>query len=192
MVKMSILLILLILLPMVVAASDSELADDAAIDCSTLAEWSSPVAGYQLNLHHIFCGESGKRGRAKGFHSMPNGIPPSSYASAILADKANGAGVYTFEDVELIFDGRRYKKSFSSMFPNHCRAEQVMMSIIYSLQHSQGRCASPGWAMCGPNAPKQGGDEYCVGTDGSQFSIASAVLPRDKQKINTGFPIYAR
>ena len=186
------LLIVFFLLPMVVSAAGDEGEASLVIDCQAIPEWSLPIEGYQLNLPHVFCGQPGKRDRAKGFHSMPDGIKPSSFIAGKLADKANGAGVYTLEQVELSFAGKRYQKSFSSMFPNHCSAEQVIGSIIYSVKNSGGNCASPGWAKCGENAPSAGGEQYCLAADGSTFTIATAVLPREKSKINTGFPIYTR
>lgn len=160
------------------------------LDCSALPAWSAVVDGYQVNQHHVFCGEAGKQGRAKGFHAMPGGKPPSDYLGAVKADPANGAGVYTLKQVRLSIEGREFVKSFSSMFPSHCTQAQVNQSIVYSLRNKTGACASPGWASCGPNAPKGGGQAYCVGRDGSNFTIATAVLSNDSRKINTGFPIY--
>lgn len=160
------------------------------INCTTLPEWSGTIDGYQLNQHHVFCGETGKKGNAKGFHAMPDGNAPSNYISSAPADPANGAGVYTLKQIRLEFAGKQYVKSFSSMFPKHCSQAQVSKSIVYSLINKTGACASPNWASCGPNAPGEGGSEYCLATNGSNFDIATAVLPNDKTRINTGFPIY--
>lgn len=160
------------------------------VDCATLPAWGEAVDGYQVNQHHVFCGEPGKRGRAKGFHAMPGGKPPSGYLGAVKADPANGAGIYTLKQIRLSIEGREYVKAFSSLFPSHCSLAQVNQSIVYSLKNKSGACANPGWASCGPNAPKGGGQAYCTGRDGSIFTIATAVLPSDKRKINTGFPIY--
>ena len=188
--KYLISLILCLWIPVASAASDTPSIAQLGIDCNTLAEWSTEVDGYQLNLHHVFCGEPGKRGRAKGFHSMPEGIAPSNYDGSESGDPVNSAGVYTLEKIELSFAEGKYTKSFSSMFPNHCSYDQVINSIVYSVQNNSGSCASPDWATCGPNAPKQGAEAYCVATDGSTFTIATAILRSDNKKINTGFPIY--
>jgi hypothetical protein len=161
-----------------------------AIDCSTLPTWSATVSGYQVNLHHVFCGEKGKKTRAKGFHSTPGGKTPSTYQSSTMDSRPNAAGVYVLKNIQLTIGSVTYNKGFSSMFPISCSQAQVTQSIAYSHANNTGSCASPGWAQCGPSAPS-GGDRsaYCVGDDGSSFTIASALL-RKTNKINTGFPIY--
>lgn len=161
----------------------------AGIDCSALPDWSDPINGYQVNQHHVFCGEPGKHASAKGFHSMPNGEAPSSYLSSTPLDGPNAAGVYTLKNINLQFGSDTYVKSMSSIFPNTCTQDQVNNSIVYSLQNATGSCANPSWAKCGPNAPSAGGAEYCVATDGSTYQIATALLSGTK-KINTGFPIF--
>lgn len=161
----------------------------AGIDCSTLPEWSSVIDGYQVNQHHVFCGEPGKHASAKGFHSMPNGEAPSTYLSSTPAAGPNAAGIYTLKNINLTFGSATYVKSMSSMFPNTCTQDQVNNSIVYSLQNSTGSCANPSWAKCGPNAPLAGGAAYCLATNGSIFQIATATLSGTK-KINTGFPIF--
>lgn len=161
------------------------------IDCTALEEWSEPVEGYKVNLHHVFCGEARRDGRARGFHAMPHGAAPGSFVSAEDGAGPNAAGVYTLRDVELRFSGGRYRKRFSTMFPDHCTANQVIRSIAYSRVHGTGSCASPAWARCGPSAPPAGDrTAFCVGMDGTTFTIASAALPGDDTRITTGFPIY--
>lgn len=160
------------------------------INCTTLSEWSETIDGHQVNLRHVFCGEAGKNDKAKGFHAMPGDNAPSNYVSSIPGDPANGADVYTLKQIKLTFAGKPYVKSFSSMFPKHCSQAQVNKSIVYSLINKTGACAAPNWASCGPNAPKEGGEEHCLAKDGSNFDIATAVLPSDNTRINTGFPIY--
>lgn len=160
------------------------------IDCDILPEWSNKIDGYQLNLHHVFCGEAGKKSRAKGFHAMPGGNAPSNFISYSPGDPTNKAGIYTLKNIKLTFAGKTYKKSFSSMFPKSCNQVQITNSIVYSRINSRGPCSSPGWASCGPNAPESGGTKYCVAENGSFFTIASAVLPGGTKRINTGFPIY--
>ncbi len=159
------------------------------IDCSTLPDWSETVSGYQVNQHHIFCGEVGKKTRAKGFHSMPDGKAPNTYLTSNTASGPNAAGVYTLKNIRLKFGMNHYTKSFSSMFPSHCSQGQVLRSIVYSQVNNTGNCASPGWAQCGPSAPSSGDrNAYCVGANDSVFTIASARAGTNR--INTGFPIY--
>lgn len=161
------------------------------IDCSTLPDWSDPIDGYQVNQHHIFCGEAGRGSSAKGFHSMPKGEKPSDFISAEGDGSGNSAGIYKLRKIKLRFDGSVHTKTFSTMFPDHCTQAQVNNSIVYASTHSHGSCADPGWAKCGPNAPSGGsGDTYCQGNGGNAFDIATAVLSSGSKKINTGFPIF--
>jgi len=163
---------------------------DGGIDCTTLLEWSTPIEGYHVNQHHVFCGEPARKNNAKGFHATPENRPPSSYRSAINDSSPNRAGIYTLKRVRLEFNGTEYTKSFSSMFPTHCSQAQINNSIVYAQINNRGNCASPGWAKCGPNAPTTDDLRYCQGNNGNTFEIASALLPNDTHKINTGFPIY--
>lgn len=162
----------------------------AGINCDTLPEWSNANNDYQVNQPHVFCGEAGNQGRAKGFHATPEDQTPSSYQSSTIVNNPNSAGIYTLKDIELVFHGDNYRKSFSSMFPKHCSQTQINNSIIYSHVNSRGACSNPNWAKCGRNAPASGGEQYCLGINGNQFEIASAALPNNSKKINTGFPIY--
>lgn len=163
---------------------------DTGIDCTTLLEWSTPIEGYHVNQHHVFCGEPARADNAKGFHATPGNSPPSSYLSATHGDGPNLAGIYTLRKIKLEFNGAEHNKSFSSMFPTHCSQAQINRSIVYAHSNSQGNCASPSWAKCGPNAPSTDNISYCQGRNGSSFEIATAALPSDRYKINTGFPLY--
>lgn len=180
----------IIILALGLLGSSTAMAE--GINCENLPEWSDSIDGYQVNQQHIFCGQPGNRGNAKGFHAMPNGAPPSSYISSTPVGQPNSAGVYQLKDINLKFNRHPYVKSFSSVYPKHCTQAQINKSIVYSYVNRTGSCAAPNWASCGPNAPtdaKQNG-EYCVGNDGSIFEIATAVLPNEQTKLNTGFPIF--
>jgi Bacterial EndoU nuclease len=172
----------------------SPVAQAAGVNCAMLAEWSASIDGYAVNQHHVFCGESGKNGAAKGFHSMPGGEAPSTYISSRNADDPNGAGIYTLRNIKLNIDGTDYTKSFSSMFPKACSMDQINRSIVYSLVNSSGACSAPDWAQCGPNAPINSKDAtYCLGSNGNQFTIATAKpTGGTPKKINTGFPILTK
>ena len=163
---------------------------DTGVDCDTLAEWSDPIAGMRVNQHHIFCGEPARRDRAKGFHSMPGGIAPNNHEDSQAGDPANAAGIYSLRNIELLFNGRQYEKTFSTMYPKRCSLDQVNHSIVYANQNARGSCANPSWAQCGNSAPRNNNSgQYCVGDNGRPFTIATAVLQREPSKINTGFPI---
>jgi len=134
----------------------SQLTFASGVDCNTLAEWSSAIGSskFEVNQHHVFCGEPGKKGAAKGFHASVDGVFPSSYVSSTGAEPANSAGVYTLRKIKLDFHGKEYTKSFSSMFPKNCSLAQINQSIVYSRLNSTGTCAETSWAQCGPNAPE--------------------------------------
>ena len=170
----------------------------APIACETLPHWSAPIptgaqagaATARVNLHHIFCGEPGKRGRAKGFHSVPGGLPhsaPTPYVRHQRMQGPNAAGIYTLRNITLRFEGETYNKFLSTMFPDACTRQQVLQSIVYANTHNTGACANPHWAVCGPSAPSDGGARYCLGDNGKPFTVAGA--PKRNGKINTGFPI---
>lgn len=178
---------------MLVSGLFGSVATAAGIDCASLPDWSNPIDGYRVNLHHVYCGEAGNNGSAKGFHAMPNGEAPSDYVASEPGDKPNAAGIYTLKRIKLKLGGSEYTKSFSSMFPKHCSPEQINQSIVYSLANSSGSCTDPSWASCGPNAPDGSSDKkYCLGSNGTKFTIASATLRGEAKKINTGFPIYTK
>ncbi len=183
----------IVLVSVLVSVFFSPLAAAAGIDCAKLPNWSAPINDYQVNLHHVFCGEAGKNDAAKGFHVMQDGQAPSSYVSSQNADKPNAAGIYTLKNIILKFGDREYTKSFSSMFPKHCSIDQIKQSIVYSLANTSGPCSNPGWASCGQNAPVGStNQQFCLGSNGNQFTIATATLRGEPKKINTGFPIYTK
>ncbi len=170
----------------------SNFASAEGLDCDTLADWSAPIGKNNLtvNQHHVFCGESSRKGSAKGFHATADGEYPSSYVRSTNAGVVNDAGIYTLRNVKLQFHGKEYTKSFSSMFPKQCSVSQINQSIVYSRMNSTSSCAGTGWAQCGPNAPiDDTTGKYCM-VNGEYYEIASAVLTQDPSKINTGFPIY--
>jgi len=161
-------------------------ASSKGIDCDTLAPWSTGEP--QVNLHHVFCGEINKKGRAVGYHANPQGNTPSTYVKHLSGDAKNSAGVYVWDNISLKIDGKEVRKSLSSMFPEHCSQTQIVASIQYSSAHSTS-CSSPRWASCGASAPTNSNtpSQYCLGADNNTFTIATAL---SHNKINTGFPIY--
>ncbi len=160
------------------------------INCSTLPKLSNTQP--PVNLHHIFCGELNRRGRAVGYHSNPDAHPPSTYRSHTERSPQNHAGIYIWEKIHLVMNSKSVTKRMSTMFPDHCSESQVINSIVYSAKHITQNC-SVRWAQCGPSAPSitaSGNlDNYCIGKDGHMFIIATA---KKGAKINTAFPVYAR
>lgn len=158
----------------------------AGINCDTLPHWSRGTT--QVNLHHIFCGEKNRSGKAVGYHANPGGNTPSTFVSVRTKGTPNAAGLATWQQITLNLAGSNLVKPLSTMFPNSCTQDQVIKSIVYASQNATGSCASPSWAKCGPSAPSSGNrSSYCLGKNNSVFTIATAT-PRNN-KINTGFPI---
>jgi EndoU nuclease-like protein len=158
------------------------------IDCNTLPHWVALDNGVQMNQKHLFCGEW-NRGRAKGFHSRPDGMSPDTVAKLSIQDKPNAAGIYTGR---WSYQNHPEKNKFSSMFPNNCSAQQVLNSINYASSNSDPQCpkGAPNWTKCGQNKPQTSNKEdskYCS-KDGQFFTIGYA--PPKNGKINTAFPIF--
>lgn len=170
------------------------LATDLAaegIDCRSLAKWSPPIDGVAVNQHHVFCGEAAIQGRIKGLHAMPGGAPPTTFIGAGHREGPNAAGLYTLDEIRLQLNGTTQTKSFSTLFPEACSRDQVLHTIVYAFKHARESCAHPGWAVCGPSAPIAGDrSAYCLGDDGSVFTVAAAPLPTNRARLNTGFPIF--
>lgn len=158
----------------------------SGIDCKSLPSWGN--TNPKVNLHHVFCGELNAQGKAVGYHSNPNGMTPSTYLSHGSSQPPNAAGIYQWNDIRLSLQGKTVQKPVSSMFPNKCSQAQVVSSIQYAATHAVGSCSAPPWAKCGPSAPSSGNrSAYCLGNDGSVFTIATALS--SSGKINTGFPV---
>lgn len=161
------------------------------IECDTLPTWSKVTDGMVVNQHHIFCGEPKKdMSKAVGFHSMPNQEAPSTFVSSGNPFDKSTEGIYNLRNITLKFGDLEIKKSFSTMFPNSCSMNQINSSIVYAHKQNRGNCDGVYWAQCGPSSPQNDkSNSYCVGLNGKTFTIATAVLPQDPMKINTGFPI---
>lgn len=160
----------------------------AEIDCATLPHWIALDNGLQMNQKHLFCGEW-KDGRAKGFHSRPDGENPTTVAKFTIQDRPNKAGVYTGR---WSYQNDTGKKKFSSMFPDSCSTKQVLNSISYASSNTDTNCpkGSPNWTKCGQNIPpsvKNDPEKYCS-INGKHFTIGFA--PPQNGKINTAFPIF--
>ena len=159
----------------------------AEVDCTTLPHWVELDNGMQMNQKHVFCGEW-KRGRAKGFHSRPDGKNPATVAKFTVQDHPNKAGIYTGR---WSYQNHTDKNKFSSMFPDNCSTEQVLNSINYASSNTDANCpkGSPNWTKCGQNMPASADNNqaYCS-INGKHFTIGYA--PPRNGKINTAFPIF--
>lgn len=155
---------------------------DAQVNCPALRHWSS--SNPPVNLRHIFCGEW-RNGRAKGFHSRPNGQNPVTIAQVVVTQPKNSQGIY---GGRWSYRGYSHKDKFSTFFPDGCTYSQVVKSILYAANHPTS-CpeGAPNWANCGPNHPQESGVGYCQAKDDSIFTIALGLL--NNGNVNTAFPL---
>jgi hypothetical protein len=158
----------------------------AQVTCPAAPRWLETTP--PINADHIFCGEV-KRGKAKGFHSRPGGVNPSTVENFVITQQPNANGVYT-GTLTLVSPKGSNPSKFSTMFPDSCTKAQVVESVLYAQANSEPCPAgAPKWASCGMNRPAtDDGKGYCIGDDAkSRFTIAFAIL--GKGNINTAFPL---
>ena len=127
----------------------------------------------QINIAHIFHGEINRRGKPTGFHSRPGGKNPRDARVIKIMSPPNRAGVYTAR--VKIWDGRqqRWKKKFSTFFPNDMNRQEVIEAILHAYHHRQKKSNRP-WR----------------GPSGHGFIIQGYLTNRGG--INTAFPIYLK
>lgn len=155
------------------------------MDCAGISHWSD--SDPPVNQGHVFCGEWNQRkNRPAGFHSRPAGENPATIGTLKITQKPNAKGLY---GVRWSYAGHPDRDKFSSMFPDTCSRDQVLKSIVYTVNHPK-PCpgGAPRWAKCGPNKPTRGGQGYCEASDKSIFTIAFTTL-RNSNKVNTAFPL---
>jgi len=155
------------------------------MDCAKIPHWSA--TNPPVNQQHVFCGEWNKRkNRPAGFHSRPASENPATVDTLKITQQPNARSLY---GVRWSYAGHPDREKFSSMFPDTCNRDQILKSIVYAVKHPKA-CpkGAPGWAKCGPNKPKQGGQAYCEASDNSIFTIAFATL-KNSNKVNTAFPL---
>lgn len=155
---------------------------DAQVNCPVMPDRS--FSNPPVNLPHIFCGEW-RNGKAKGFHSRPNGKNPVTIAEFVVTQPENSQGIY---GGRWSYRGHSHKDKFSTFFPNPCTYSQVVNSIVYAANHPTS-CpeGAPNWASCGPNRPQESGVGYCQAMDKSIFTIALRFL--NNGNVKTAFPL---
>ncbi|MGK9170661.1 EndoU domain-containing protein [Inquilinus limosus] len=162
------------------AAGDSMAA---ALDCGDADKRLWSRSDPQVNLSHIFCGEIGRNGDPKGFHSRAAGLPTGA-VDRVEEIAHRGGEIY---DATVIFNNGRRKRS--TFYPDDCSAEAVLRSILYAYRNQTG--AHPAWGVLGPSAPVEGGpqDGYCRDDRGRPFEIRLGTIQRRGQTaVNTAFP----
>jgi len=157
----------------------------AEMDCAALPHWSATTP--PVNQRHVFCGEwNSRNNRPAGFHSRPAGQKPATVGNLKITQQPNHQGLY---GVRWSYAGHPDRDKFSTMFPDTCRADQVLQSIAYAANHPQACPAgAPRWAICGPNKPPGDVQGYCGASDQTVFTIGFATL-KNSGKVNTAFPL---
>ncbi len=158
MTKLSKLLLLILLLLPLLAQAEKKI-------------WSNTKP--PVNVTHIFQGEINRRGKPVGFHALFDGKAVETARIVRIKSKPNKAGVYTAQ-VE-IYDRRekKWKKKFSSMFPDDMAPKTIIKAVLHAYKHREKGKTTP-WR----------------GPSGHGFSIEGYLLKNGK--INTAYPIYIR
>lgn len=135
------------------------------------SEWTDTEPA--INATHIFYGEINRRGKPVGFHARQEGDDPATAKVVRISAGPNQAGVYT-ADVE-IWDSRekKWKRKFSTFFPDDLTREEVIESI---LKAHRDRATAGGKRWEGPS--------------GRGFRIQGYYT--NDGRINTAYPIYER
>ncbi len=127
----------------------------------------------KINISHVFEGEINRRGKPTGFHSRPRGKDPKNARLIKIMSPPNRAGVYTARVKVRDRRQRRWKKKFSSFFPDAMRRREVIQAILHAYHHRLKKKAQP-WR----------------GPSGYGFFIQGYTT--HKGSINTAFPIYVK
>jgi hypothetical protein len=162
----------------------------APIDCSDAGKRLWSRSDPQVNLSHIFCGELGRNGDPKGYHSRAVPLPTGA-VDRVDETAHRGGDIY---DAAVIYSNGRRKRS--TFYPDDCPAEAILRSVLYAYGHQTG--AHPAWGVLGPSAPDGAGpdgvaagqgDGYCRDGRGRAFEIRLGTIQRRGQDaINTAFP----
>lgn len=135
-----------------------------------------------VNVRHIFCGEFNAQGQPTGLHSTA-----IVNTSAIILGVNNpvnlGNGVFN-ATVSFTNNGVQSQK-LSTFFPLTCSQAQITTSIVYAANNQTGP-AQP-WGVLGPSAPLNGGNAYCLGSNGQPLTIRMGLINNNTQ-VNTAFP----
>ena len=127
----------------------------------------------EINLSHVFHGEINRRGKPTGFHSRPGGKDPKTAQVTRVMSGPNKAKVYTANVIIWDKRAKKWKRKFSSFFPDNMRREEVIEAILHAYHHRRKKSAQP-WR----------------GPSGHGFLIQGYVTRRGG--INTAFPVYVK
>jgi len=138
-----------------------------------------PVSGTPpVDMEHIFCGEVRRDGRAVGFHSRPGGHNPDTVSGTdeMRPDRVR-PGIYALLKFRISSDGRSGIKSLSTMFPDHCDADNVIAAIRHA--YRTGQKQDRGFhGESGPDCQDRNGRSFRIegftATKGGQVVIVTA------------------
>lgn len=88
-----------------------------------------------VHENHIFCGDVSVEYNAGGFHSRPNGENPKTIRDTDdrRTTTEMPAGIYVLHDFTIDGrEGRTAVKHKSTMFPDHCKMEDVIAAIQHA------------------------------------------------------------
>ena len=133
-----------------------------------------------VNAQHIFCGEINNSGKAVGFHSRPGGKNPESVSGTPEPrNDPHIPGVYTLSQFHIAQGGRGAVKALSTLYPDHCSAQDVIAAI----QHAYITGIRGDNSFNGPSGPT------CTDNNGKPFRIQGYTGMRNGRIfIITGFP----
>ncbi len=126
-----------------------------------------------VNLHHVFLGETNRQSEPVGFHARPGGEDPPTARLVRVRDAPNRHGVYTAQIEIYDAEDERWEGKFSSFFPDAMSRDEVLDAILNAYRES-------------PNPRAQPFD----GPSGLGFRIQGYTSSRGG--INTAFPLYTR
>lgn len=146
-------------------------ADAAALSAPEpdYPQWSTTDPN--VNLWHVFEGETNRSGEPVGFHSRPGGENPPGARLVRVRDGPNRHGVYTARVEVLDREEGRWEQKFSSFFPDALSRDEVVDAILNAYRES-------------PNPRAQPFD----GPSGLGFRIQGYTSGRGG--IGTAFPVY--
>ncbi len=127
----------------------------------------------EINLTHIFQGEINRRGKPTGFHSRPGGIDPRNARLVKIMSPPDRSGVYTARVEIRDLKTGRWKRKFSSFFPDSMDRKEVIEAVLHAWKHRRRGMKNP-WR----------------GPSGHGFLIQGYTTRRGG--INTAFPIYRK
>ncbi|MGE0222486.1 MAG: EndoU domain-containing protein [Acetobacteraceae bacterium] len=147
---------------------------EARVACPLPLSGGSPP----VRTQHIFCGEINRRGQAVGFHSRPGGRNPDTVEATLeTRPDPRRPGIYTLTRFRITEGHRSAVKTLSTMFPDHCDADQVIAAIQHAYNTGQ-RTEESFRGSSGPTCTDARGQPFRIrgftGNAGGRVTIITA------------------